>query len=93
MNIIISKKEKQPLLSRTEISVKVEFSGPTPSKEELKKSLTIKLKQKEEMIVIKHIYTKYGSQEAEVEALIYDDKKVMHVLENQKKTKNEKESM
>ena len=90
MNITILKQEKQPLLSRTEIYAKVEFKGSTPSKEKLKKSIATKLKQKEELTAIKHIYTEFGSQEAKVEAFIYDDKKVMSVLEKSKKKKGAK---
>ena len=90
MNINILKQEKQPLLSRIEVSAKVEFKGSTPSREELKKGMAIKLKQKEELTVIKHIYNEFGAQEAEVEAFIYDDKKVMSILEKEKKKKDSK---
>ena len=90
MNINILKQEKQPLLSRIEISAKVEFNGSTPSRDDITKSIATKLKQKEELTTIKHIYTEFGSQEAKVEAFIYDDKKVMSVLEKSKKKKGVK---
>ena len=90
MNINILKQEKQPLLSRTEISAKVEFKGPTPSKEEIKKNIAFKLKKKEELTVIKYIYNEFGLQEAEVAAFIYDDKKVMSILEKETKKKGKK---
>ena len=90
MNINILKQEKQPLLSRIEVSAKVEFNGSTPSREDITKSIATKLKQKEELTAIKHIYTEFGSQEAKVEAFIYDDKKVMSVLEKSKKKKGAK---
>ncbi|MBW2985150.1 hypothetical protein KY313_00640 [Candidatus Woesearchaeota archaeon] len=88
MNITILKQEKQPLLSRTEVSAKVSFKGSTPSKEEIQKNIASKLKQKEELTVIKHIYNEFGSQEAKIEAFIYDDTKVMSVLEKSKKKEN-----
>ena len=91
MNIIILKQEKQPLLSRTEVSAKVSFKGSTPSKKDVQKNIASKLKQKEELTAIKHIYNEFGAQEAEVEAFIYEDKKVMSVLEKSKK-KEEKPS-
>ena len=90
MNITILKQEKQPLLSRIEISAKVEFKGSTPSREEVKKGIATKLQQKEELTTIKHIYNEFGAQEAKVEAFIYDDKKVMSVLEKEKKKKDKK---
>ena len=73
------------MLSRTEVSAKVSFKGSTPSKEEIQKNIASKLKQKEELTAIKHIYNEFGAQEAKVEAFIYDDKKVMSVLEKSKK--------
>ena len=88
MNTNILKQEKHPLLSRIEISAKVEFNGSTPSRDDITKSIATKLKQKEELIVIKHIYNDFGAQEAEIEAFIYDDKKVMSVLEKEKKKKD-----
>ena len=92
MNINILKQEKQPLLSRIEVSAKVEFNGSTPSREDITKSIATKLKQKEELTVIKHIYNEFGAQEAEFEAFIYDDKKVMSVLEKNNNKKGIKQA-
>ena len=92
MNLNITKQEKQPLLSRIEVVAKVGFQGATPSNEELRKAIAVKLKTDESLTVIKHIYTKFGSQEADVESFVYDDKKVMAVLEKKAKKQKEKEA-
>ncbi len=92
MNLEITQQGKQPLLSRTEITGKITFQGATPSNEDLKKTIATKLKVDESLVVIKHIYTEFGSQEANIEAFAYDDKKVMAVLEKKAKKQKEKEA-
>jgi len=93
MEIKIQDKKEQKLLSRTELSAHVTFDGTTPSREDIKKELTKKTKSKEELIIVKHIYTKFGSKEADLIAYVYQDKKVMAVLEkNIRKTKEKKEA-
>ena len=80
------------MLSRVDVVAKISFHGATPSNEELRKSIAAKLKADESLTVIKHIYTEFGSQEADVEAFVYDDKKVMAVLEKKAKKQKEKEA-
>jgi len=81
MDMEIIKQESQPLLSRTEVNAKVLFEGVTPSRYQILKSLSTKLKSKEELTVVKHINCSFGSQEAFIEAYIYDKQDVMSVLE------------
>ncbi|MBL7050737.1 hypothetical protein ISS04_01085 [Candidatus Woesearchaeota archaeon] len=92
MKLEIIKQEKQPLLSRIEIMAKITFQGATPSNENIKKAIATKLKADESFTVIKHIYTEFGLQEGDVEAFVYDDKKVMAVLEKKAKKQKEKEA-
>jgi ribosomal protein S24E len=67
----ILKQFDNKLLNRQEIIVKLE-SQATPSKLDVKKSLSEKFKSPEEQIVIEHIYGKFGSQVFTIEAKIYD---------------------
>ncbi len=67
----ILKQFDNKLLNRQEIIVKLE-SQVTPSKLDVKKSLSEKFKSPEEQIVIEHIYGKFGSQTFTIEAKIYD---------------------
>ena len=81
MDLNITKQEKQPLLSRTEIIAEITFEGKTPSRYDLVKIISKKLKIKPELTLVKHIYTEFGSQKANVEVYTYEDAKVMGVLE------------
>lgn len=77
-------KSSKILLPRKEVSVFVAYEGATPSRKQLKHSVADKVKAKEDMIIIRHIYTKYGSKEAEVIAYVYEDEKAFKALEYEK---------
>ena len=81
MDLNITKQEKQALLARTEITAEINFEGATPSRYEIVKAVTKKLKLKPELTVIKHIYTDFGSNHAKIEAYSYDNSEIMKVLE------------
>ena len=81
MDLNITKQEKQALLARTEITAEISFEGPTPSRYEIVKAITKKLKLKQDLTVVKHIYTNFGSNKADVEVYAYNDSEVMKVLE------------
>ena len=60
------------LLSRKEVTAELSFFGAkTPSKEEVKKKLSEKLKVSENLIVVKSIDGKFGSPTAKVLAYSY----------------------
>ncbi len=90
MNIKILKQKESPLLSRKRISVEATFKGATPSKSTLKKELATKLKAKEDLIEIRHVYGKFGEERAKVIAHVYDNEKVMKALIHKKKEKEVK---
>lgn len=81
MNLKIKKQEKQPLLSRTEVTAEITFEGKTPSRFEVVQALSKELKSKPELTLVKHIYTEFGATSGDIEAFVYDDKRVMDVLE------------
>tara|TARA_Y100000296_G_C5151666_1_gene246749 strand:+ start:730 stop:1104 length:375 start_codon:yes stop_codon:yes gene_type:complete len=91
MNITITKQTESPLLSRKRIISEVSFKGKTPSRLELKKELASKLKTKQELIEIRHIYGKFGEEKAKLIAHVYEDEKVMKALVHKKKEKEVKE--
>ncbi len=84
MELEILKQKETPLLSRKRVSVMVSFNGPTPSRAKLRKEIASKLKESPEMVILRHIYTRFGKQKAKVIAHIYSDKKVMLKLEGKK---------
>jgi ribosomal protein S24E len=81
MDLNITKKEEQPLLSRTEIIAEITFGGETPSRYDIVQAISKQLKSNPEFTLVKHIYNEFGSQKANIEAYIYKDEKVMKVLE------------
>jgi ribosomal protein S24E len=83
MDIEILKKNHEPLMNRTRFEAKVVFEGKTPSRIDLMKSLCQKLSSKENVTLIRKITTDYGSERAILSGYVYDDEKVMHILENQ----------
>jgi len=78
---IISQQDS-PLLGRTDIVLELEHTGPTPSEAEVRKLLSKNLKHNEKLIVLKHIYPKFGEHKVDIIAYAYNDEKSMKNLEN-----------
>lgn len=81
MEVQISKQGKMPLLSRERVTGFVHFEDKTPSRMDIKKALAHKIKAKEDMVVVRHIYQRFGEHKAKVIAHIYEDEKLMQQLE------------
>ncbi len=77
---IIEKKE-HPLLSRTEVIAKDSYTGATPSRDSINERLANVLKANKELLVIKHIYPKFGFGNAKIIAYLYSNKKDMERIE------------
>ncbi len=84
------KETEMPLLARKRIKFELEHPGTsTPNKINLKETIANKYKTKPELVAIRHVYTRFGSQKARVIAHIYDDEKVLKYLEPPKGKKSE----
>lgn len=84
-------RNEKPLLSRTEITGEIVFSGVTPSNDTLKKKLAEVLKASEELVVVRKIATYYGDEKATFLAYVYKTKEDMLKIEpKEKKGKKEK---
>ena len=59
-----------------------EYEGATPSRIKIRKEVATKLKAKENLVVIKHVYTKFGSQKAKIITHIYNNEDEMKKLEH-----------
>ena len=81
MDVEVKKQIKLPLLSRERVTGTVHFEGVTPSRMDIKKALAKKINVKEEGVVIRHVYSKYGKQEAKVIAHVYENEAMMKRLE------------
>jgi len=71
MKIEINEKREVPLLSRMRVQATAVFEKETPSRDEIRKSLSSMLNADENLLIIKHIYTKFGKREAKVIAHLY----------------------
>lgn len=91
MTIKIVEKKEAPLLSRTEIIAELDFDKETPSKKTLKEKLVPVLSAKENLLVVKKVFQKFGSKKARVLAYIYDNEKDMQHIEPKEKGKKKKE--
>jgi len=80
MELKITIQKENPLLRRKEISGVI-ASDKNPSLEDAKTLLSEQLKSDKELIVIKKIKGKYGSNEFSLEAFIYNTKKDMEETE------------
>lgn len=87
----IIKQEKSNLLPRIDIIAEVSHvNKKTPSTEEVKTELSKLMKVNKELILVKHIYSGYGSDISKIEAYAYDSKEDMESII--KKGKKEKEN-
>lgn len=90
MNLEITDKKENPLLSRTELKGTISFDKATPSNDEVKKEIASKSKADESLVVVKSIYTAFGTAKADFNAYVYKSKKDMVEIEPKKKEKKEK---
>ncbi len=81
MKIEILKEQDMPLLSRKRYTLSMESGKETPSRKEILKKVADELKSKPELVIIKHIYTRYGSKNIKVIANIYKNKKDLERIE------------
>jgi small subunit ribosomal protein S24e len=71
MKLEVKETNEVPLLSRTRVTLSADFQGPTPAREELRKVISKQLGKEEKLIIIKHIYTKFGQPGAKIIANVY----------------------
>jgi ribosomal protein S24E len=81
MDLEIIKQKKLPLLSRERITAYAHFTGATPSRQGLMAGLAKKVKAKENHIIIRHIYQRFGHNKAKIIAHVYADETMMKTLE------------
>lgn len=90
MEVEINKETEKPLLERKEVEAMVLFNTATPSRAELKKELSKRLKTEESLVAIKKISTAYGGGKAKVLVHVYKDPKQLLLLERKERPKEAK---
>jgi small subunit ribosomal protein S24e len=84
MDIEIIKEKETPLLSRKRVTAWAHSEGVTPSRKKICIELSKHLKVKPELVIVRHIYTRFGVQKAKLIAHVYDDRNVLVKLEGKK---------
>ncbi len=82
MKVTVLKERDTPLLARKRVTLEAEYGSATPSRLDLKKEVAKKLSADDKLVILKHIYTRFGKQKAKIIAHIYSDEKEMKRLEN-----------
>ncbi len=77
MNLTITEKTNNPLLSRTEVQANIIFEGSTPKRVQVQKALAKSLKADEKMVIVQTIHTSFGEPKAHIVAHAYSDEKAM----------------
>ena len=85
----ITEKKEEPLLSRTMLKATIEFESSTPSYAEVASLLATSLKADEKLLAIRHIYNSFGARKADVIAYVYKDEAKKQLIEPKKKEKKE----
>ena len=92
MQINVTNKKEEPLLSRTIVKANLEFEKATPSYPEVTALLASHLKADEKLVAIRHIYNSFGAKKAEVIAYVYSDEAKRQFIEPKIKEKKDKKS-
>ena len=82
--------EEEPLLSRIRVKAELIFENATPSNAEVAKQIASSLKKDESLVVVKKIATHYGEKQADVDAVVYENKEAKESIEA--KTKHMREA-
>lgn len=98
MDLTKVKEKDYPLLSRKRVTFEGEVDKATPSRLELREYIAKKLKTSTDKVIIRHIYTRFGSTKVRVMAHVYDKKEDLDktedkatVLKNEPKKEEPKE--
>lgn len=82
MNLEVKKEVETPLLSRKRVTIMATYEGATPSRKELTTQIAKKLSSDENLVILKHIYTRFGMQKAKIIAHIYQNEKDLKTYED-----------
>ena len=76
------KENEMKLLSRKRLTLMRENKGATPSRQDLIKEVAKQFNAKEDLIIIKHVYSQFGEDKTKVIVHVYSDKNKMKFFEH-----------
>lgn len=83
MELKVLKEKESALLARKRVTLSATFTGTTPARLELAKEVATATGAKPELVVVRHIYTKFGTPSAKVICHLYDKPEDLERLEEQ----------
>ncbi|MBI2101758.1 hypothetical protein HYT53_04050 [Candidatus Woesearchaeota archaeon] len=92
MQLNVTSKKEEPLLSRTMVKATLDFEKATPSYNEVTSLLATQMKTDEKLIAIRHVYNSFGARKADVTAYIYNDEAKKQLIEPKLKEKKDKKA-
>ena len=92
MQLNVTSKKEEPLLSRTMVKATLDFEKATPSYNEVTSLLATQLKTDEKLIAIRHVYNSFGARKTDVTAYIYNDEAKKQLIEPNLKEKKDKKA-
>jgi ribosomal protein S24E len=81
MNVTISEKRDNPLLQRRAVEGSISFEGATPSNTDIAQAIAKDMNAGSELVVVKHIYTRFSHQEAKFDAVVYKSVEALQKME------------
>lgn len=88
MEFKILSRRNSPLLNRERINIEASFPGEaTPKKDSMKSSIAGFLKADENLMSVRHIYTRFGDNTAKVVVNLYSDVEGIKRFETKKEKK------
>ena len=83
MELDIQNQNESPLLMRKRITAMATFEKKkTPTKIEMASEIAKKIKVDKKLVVVKHIYQKFGSNKAKIISHVYENEDMAKKLEN-----------
>ena len=89
MEIKITSRKEEPLLSRVKIDSEIAFEKATPSITEIRESLASQLGKDKGLIAVRGIYNEYGLRKAKGIAYLYDNEEIFKRFESKKEKKSD----
>lgn len=90
MDLKVTDKKDNVLLSRTEVSGELGFNEATPSKVDLAGQVAKSLNAKKELIVVKNINANFGAKKANFSVFVYKDEAALKKYEPEHAIKRNK---
>jgi small subunit ribosomal protein S24e len=88
MKLTVSKERLTPLLSRKRVTLEMNFKGATPSRKQIRDEVAKTVGTQKDLVVVRHIYNRFGVMEAKVIAHVIRTEKILRSLNKRVLSRN-----